>query len=45
MTIAVSEIRPVAHLPLVLGMLRKLEVLAVIDTLCPPIPIMLCSVA
>ncbi|HEY7495531.1 MAG TPA: DUF4277 domain-containing protein [Candidatus Tectomicrobia bacterium] len=38
MAIAVSEIRPVAHLPLVLGMLRKLEVLAVIDTLCPPHP-------
>jgi transposase len=38
MTMAVSEIRPVAHLPLVLGMLRKLEVLAVIDTLCPPHP-------
>jgi Domain of unknown function (DUF4277) len=38
MAIAVSEIRPVAHLPLVLGMLRKLEVMAVIDTLCPPHP-------
>jgi hypothetical protein len=38
MAIAVSEIRPVAHLPLVLGLLRKLEVMAVIDTLCPPHP-------
>ena len=38
MAIAVHEIRPVAHLPLVLGMLRKLEVRAVIDTLCPPHP-------
>ena len=38
MAIAVSEIRPVAHLPLVLGMLRKLEVAAVIDTVCPPHP-------
>jgi hypothetical protein len=33
MAIAVSEIRPVAHLPLVLGMVRKLEVATVIDTL------------
>ena len=38
MAIAVSEIRPVAHLPLVLGMLRKLEVAAVIDRLLPPHP-------
>jgi hypothetical protein len=38
MTIAVSERRPVAHLPWVLGLLRRLEVLAVIDTLCPPHP-------
>ena len=38
MAIAVHEIRPVAHLPLVLGMLRKLEGRAVIDPLCPPHP-------
>jgi transposase len=38
MAIAVSEIRPVAHFPLVLGMLRKLEVAAVIDRLLPPHP-------
>ena len=38
MTMAVSKLRPVTHLPLVLGLLRKLEVLAVIDTLCPPHP-------
>lgn len=38
MATAVHAIRPVAHLPLVLGMLRKLEVMAVIDTLCPPHP-------
>jgi transposase len=38
MAIAVSEIRPVAHLPLVLGMLRKLEVRVLIDTLLPPHP-------
>ena len=38
MAVAVHEIRPVAHLPLVLGMVRKLEVRAVIDTLLPPHP-------
>jgi hypothetical protein len=38
MAMAVSEIRPVAHLPLVLGMWCKLEVAAVIDTVCPPHP-------
>src|SRR4029434_1679128 len=38
MALTVHEIRPVAHLPLVLGMLRKLEVMVVIDTLCPPHP-------
>ena len=38
MAMAVHEIRPVAHLPLVLGMLRRLEVLAVIATVGPPHP-------
>jgi transposase len=38
MVVAVSDIRPVAHLPLILGMLRKLEVAAVIDKLLPPHP-------
>jgi transposase len=38
MAVAVHEIRPVAHLPLVLGMVRKLEVMAVIDMLLPPHP-------
>ena len=38
MAIVVSEVRSVAYLPLVLGMLRKLEVMAVIDTLLPPHP-------
>lgn len=38
MAIAVRERRPVAHLPLVLGMLRNLEVAAVIDRLRPPHP-------
>ena len=38
MAVSVSEIRPVAHLPLILGMLRKLEVAAVLDQLLPPHP-------
>jgi len=38
MAVGISEIRPVAHLPLILGMLRKLEVAAVIDRLLPPHP-------
>jgi transposase len=38
MAVEVSEIRPMAHLPLVLGMLRKLEVATVIDALRPPHP-------
>jgi transposase len=38
MAVLINEIAPVAHLPLVLGMLRKLEVAAVIDTILPPGP-------
>lgn len=38
MAVAVREIRPVAHLPLMLGMLRKLDVAAIIDGLLPPHP-------
>ena len=38
MVVSVSDIRPVAHLPLILGLLRKLEVAAVIDALLPPHP-------
>jgi transposase len=38
MTIAVQQIRPVAHLPLVLGVLRRLEVASLIDALIPPHP-------
>jgi transposase len=38
MAVSVSEIWPVAHLPLVLGMLRKLEVAAMLDKLLPPHP-------
>jgi transposase len=38
MAITVSEVKPVAHLPLVLGLLRKLEVAMLIDELVPPHP-------
>src|SRR5882724_7955440 len=38
MAIAVQPIQPVAHLPLVLGVLRRLEVATVIDRLIPPHP-------
>jgi len=38
MAVSVSSIRPVAHLPLILGMLRKLDVASIIDDLLPPNP-------
>ena len=38
MTVSIRQVAPVAHLPLVLGMLRKLEVAQLIDTLIPPNP-------
>jgi transposase len=38
MAIAVQQIYPVAHLPLILGVLRRLEVATVIDRLLPPHP-------
>jgi hypothetical protein len=38
MALAIHQISPVAHLPLVLGVLRKLNVAALIDTFCPPHP-------
>jgi transposase len=38
MAITVQRISPVAHLPLILGMLRKLGVAAIIDGLLPPNP-------
>jgi transposase len=38
MAIAVQTIHPVAHLPWVLGVLRRLEVATVIDRLIPPHP-------
>ena len=38
MAVSVQQIHPVAHLPLVLGVLRRLEVATVIDRLIPPHP-------
>jgi transposase len=38
MAMAVQQIHPVAHLPLILGVLRRLEVATVIDRLIPPHP-------
>ena len=38
MVVSVSSIRPVAHLPLILGMLRTLDVALIIDGLLPPNP-------
>src|SRR5262245_55027421 len=34
----IQHIRPVAHLPLVLGVVRKLNIAALIATFCPPHP-------
>jgi len=39
MAITVQQISPVGHLPLILGMLRKLEVATIIDGLLPPNPV------
>lgn len=38
MTVSIRRVAPVAHLPLVLGVLRKLEVAQLIDTKIPPHP-------
>src|SRR6266576_1063821 len=38
MAMTIQQISPVAHLPLVLGVVRKLKVAARIDTFCPPHP-------
>ena len=38
MAMTVQQMHPVAHLPLVLGVLRRLEVATVIDHLLPPHP-------
>src|ERR671930_1136329 len=43
MAMTVQQIHPVAHLPLVLGVLRRLEVASVIDRLIPPHPAHLLS--
>jgi Domain of unknown function (DUF4277) len=38
MLVSVQHSHPIAHLPLVLGVLRRLEVATVIDRLIPPHP-------
>ncbi len=38
MTVSIRRLAPVAHLPLVLGVLRKLEVARLIDEMIPPNP-------
>src|SRR5262244_1154831 len=38
MPVSVQQSHPIAHLPLVLGVLRRLEVATVIDSLIPPHP-------
>ena len=38
MAIAIHQISPVAPLPLVWGVVRQLNVAALIDTCCPPHP-------
>src|SRR5215475_5476225 len=38
MAMTVQQIHPVAHLPLVLGVLRRLEDATIIDCLIPPHP-------
>jgi Domain of unknown function (DUF4277) len=35
MAVAIHQISQVAHLPLVLGVVRKLNIAALIDTFCP----------
>ena len=38
MAVTIHQISPVAHLPLALGVVRKLKIAALIDTFCPPHP-------
>lgn len=38
MAVSISGVRPVAHLPLILGILRKLKVASLIDEIIPPHP-------
>jgi hypothetical protein len=43
MTLSIRRLAPVAHLPLVLGVLRKLEVAQIINRMIPPNPAHLLS--
>jgi len=43
MVMTMQQISPVAHLPLVLGVVRTLNVAALLDTFCPPHPAHLLS--
>ena len=38
MAVAIPQMSPVAHLPVVLGVVRKLNVAGLLDTCCPPHP-------
>ena len=38
MALAVQQMHPIAHLPLILGVLRRLEVATVVDDIIPPHP-------
>jgi hypothetical protein len=38
MAMTVSAVKPVAHLPLVLGVLRQLDIAMLIDEMVPPHP-------
>jgi hypothetical protein len=38
MAVTMHQIRPVAHWPLALGVIRQLKVAALIETFCPPHP-------
>jgi transposase len=38
MAVTIDRVAPVAHLPLVLGVLRKLDVAALVDSMIPPHP-------
>ena len=42
MALTVQQIQPVAHLSLVLGVVRRLEVATVLDRLIPPYPSVIC---
>jgi len=38
MAVAIDRVAPVAHLPLVLGVLRKLDIAELVDAIMPPHP-------